>query len=297
MRVDDLISRATAELPGADYRRFIRQLNAGLSRWARVGKHPWRWYRRVDRVTVPAPYLDGDVTVTNGSASVTGAGTAWTADMVGWWFRVEQGGPVYRVEAVTSGTALTLDRVYAEDTAAGIGYRLWADGVDLPADVDVIRFVRDGATGRMLREVTDRNAGGRFWVDLSSFSWDTMGGAQGDYFVQATSAGKRLLFWRPVSAGVGMPLDVFVVRKPQLAEGPQSEIDAPDYVVECIYYELMQHYAASAVGQSAEARTGIAVQGGDFRRRKEECFAEARTMDARLSDPHMVNRPGGLWGV
>lgn len=70
-----------------------------------------------------ADYSTGTVTVTNGSATVTGVGTSWLANVdAGMLFQVS--GRYYVVDDVGSNTSLTLRDAYEEATAAGQAYTL-----------------------------------------------------------------------------------------------------------------------------------------------------------------------------
>ncbi len=70
-------------------------------------------------------YSTGTVAVTNGSATVTGSGTAWTANVrQGWGFQGPDG-RAYQVLAVVSDTQITLARNYAGSTLAGQQYDLF----------------------------------------------------------------------------------------------------------------------------------------------------------------------------
>ncbi len=73
-----------------------------------------------------ADYSTGTVTVTNGSAVVTGAGTSWLANVdVGMLFRQNSAGQrIYVVKEVKSNTELILNEAYENVTAAGTGYTL-----------------------------------------------------------------------------------------------------------------------------------------------------------------------------
>ena len=65
-------------------------------------------------------YTTGTVTVTNGSQTVTGSGTTFTAKMVGQWIQVTDGtdGNWYRVSAFTSATVLSIENFY-QGTSGG----------------------------------------------------------------------------------------------------------------------------------------------------------------------------------
>lgn len=76
----------------------------------------------------------GTVTVTAGSATVTGAGTAWTTALEGMQFYVGGEAPFYTVSDVTSGTTLTLDRVYGAEDGAGLTYAIQPIYLSVPSD-------------------------------------------------------------------------------------------------------------------------------------------------------------------
>lgn len=78
---------------------------------ADVNIHQERSWWSVDRV-----YSEGNVKVTSGSASVTGIGTAFTSAMVGRYLYVDGATVAYEIQAVGSGTALTLTSNYAGST-------------------------------------------------------------------------------------------------------------------------------------------------------------------------------------
>lgn len=68
-------------------------------------------------------YSTGTITVTNGSKTVTGAGTLWSANVdVG--MILDAGGKFGLVQSVDSNTQVTLTKPWAGSTAAGIGYIL-----------------------------------------------------------------------------------------------------------------------------------------------------------------------------
>jgi len=75
-----------------------------------------------------ADYTTGTVTLTNGSKTVTGSGTTFSAAFVGRWIRstVTQGGDGfwYQVAAFVSTTSLTLSKKYGGTTTAGLSYTI-----------------------------------------------------------------------------------------------------------------------------------------------------------------------------
>src|SRR5512139_1388163 len=73
-------------------------------------RRAWSWLVKQGQFVLTANYTTGTVTVTQNSATVTGAATAWTADLVGRQFRLKTTTPIYTITAVDVGLqTLTLD--------------------------------------------------------------------------------------------------------------------------------------------------------------------------------------------
>lgn len=74
-----------------------------------------------------ADYVTGTVTLTNGSPTVTGAGTTFNYDMVGRWIQATApvgDGQWYQIKTFNSATSLTLDNNYTGVTAASLAYTI-----------------------------------------------------------------------------------------------------------------------------------------------------------------------------
>lgn len=104
----------------------------------------WSYRRRETAIQTVAPYSTGTVTVTSGSATLTGSGTVWTSAMVGRAIRVA-GDPAYLfVTAVGSATSLTLGDPQANSItwpgASGSlqSYSIFQHQYALPTDVDLV---------------------------------------------------------------------------------------------------------------------------------------------------------------
>lgn len=86
-----------------------------------------------------APYAAGVVSVTDGSATVTGTGTAWTSALIGRRFRLYADAPdIYEIAAVGSATSLTLDRPFAGSSVADAAYGIYRDTYDLPVNTKAV---------------------------------------------------------------------------------------------------------------------------------------------------------------
>ncbi len=78
-----------------------------------------------------AYYDTGTVTVTNGSATVTGVGTTWTSAMVGKMFRIKGDRTLYRIFSVGAVTTITLEEVYQGQGASTASYEIDPPGIPL----------------------------------------------------------------------------------------------------------------------------------------------------------------------
>lgn len=80
-----------------------------------------------DRDLSADSYSDGTVTLTSGSATVTGSGTTFTSAMVGRYLRstsTTSDGLWYRIASRTSNTEITLENVYEGETQSGATYQI-----------------------------------------------------------------------------------------------------------------------------------------------------------------------------
>lgn len=80
-------------------------------------------------------YVTGTVTVTNGSQTITGSGTTFTAKMVGQWFQTTDGTDEnwYKISAFTSATSLSLENVYLGASGGTKAFRI-GQVPDLPEE-------------------------------------------------------------------------------------------------------------------------------------------------------------------
>jgi len=73
-------------------------------------------------------YTTGTVTLTNASTAVVGSGTAFTSDMEGMPFRVNEFSDTYVIQTVTDPTNIILNRAYQGDTGAGKSFKIAPKG-------------------------------------------------------------------------------------------------------------------------------------------------------------------------
>lgn len=94
----------------------------------------WSWLVKFNQFIAPNVYSTGTIAVTNGSTTVTGAGTVWTASMVGRQFRTGLASPIYTIAQFTSATSVELDIPFGGPTAAGSSYAIYQCYFTPPTD-------------------------------------------------------------------------------------------------------------------------------------------------------------------
>jgi hypothetical protein len=97
-------------------------------RWVRdryrkiCDKHLWSFKVGRGAFGTSAVYNTGTITLTNGSATVTGSGTTFTSGMVGRQLKVN--GFIFTISAFASTTSITIDETWLGATAAGNSYTI-----------------------------------------------------------------------------------------------------------------------------------------------------------------------------
>lgn len=143
--------------------------------------HNWSFLNLEALVKLVAPYTTGTVTVNNGSTTVTGAGTAWTAAMANRWFRCDSSFVFYKISTVNVGLqTLTLEATYGEANAATQPYTIFQHVYAKPTDCREIRTIRYDYN---MREVTkdyidtlepERSSTGQpvYWCNRDDANWE-----------------------------------------------------------------------------------------------------------------------------
>ena len=124
-----------------------RKINESYKEIARV--FDWEHLRNTGEILSVPNYTDGTISVTVGSRAVTGSGTAWTSAMVGRYFQPSSEGNWYRIIAVTSVTALTLQTPIAGSSFSGT-YKIWKRFYYLPSRVRKVHLLNKWTTDQEL---------------------------------------------------------------------------------------------------------------------------------------------------
>ena len=144
-----------------DQRSLVNaSINMALERVSQY--HDWPFYLDYKNGVIKtiALYNTGTIDLTNGSTSVSGTGTTFTAAMVGRKIRVQNEMPYYRIATYVSADgagAITLDNPYQGTTATGLSFEVFQDEYRLNADVDKQKMMRQIQNSVPITDLTPKN--------------------------------------------------------------------------------------------------------------------------------------------
>lgn len=122
----------------------------------------WEWRRKSFFFTTKPKYTTGTISVTQGSAVITGSGTAWLDIMREGYLKVN--GVVYKISSVASNTSARLAQAYAGATASGLAYEIVYPEYNLDPNISGIINVsiqgRDLAVKNAERTILNLNDSG-----------------------------------------------------------------------------------------------------------------------------------------
>lgn len=120
---------------------FTRWINQVCRRIAYA--YPWDEMRSDQKVVTIAPYVTGNVDVSNGSPNLTFHGSTLVAGMVGRKFALTQGGPYYRILSVNTGAGTAvLTENYIGATALASAFVIYQDEYDLATGTHAVEDVQ-----------------------------------------------------------------------------------------------------------------------------------------------------------
>ncbi len=101
--------------------------------------HRWRWLEATSSTVVPKVYRDGLVSVTAGSATVTGNATvSFAASMVGRKMYFDTESAEYTISSVTDATNAILAATYRGTDITSQAFRIYQDMYTLPTDCEEV---------------------------------------------------------------------------------------------------------------------------------------------------------------
>lgn len=113
----------------------------------------WFMRRKSDFLTVANVTSPGDVSVTNGSPTVTGNSTVFTLLMVGRKIRIGSDDIVYTILSFASATSINLDQDYAGTTASGATYNIYQNVYNLSPTFDQLITIKERSHNQFLTEL------------------------------------------------------------------------------------------------------------------------------------------------
>lgn len=127
-------------------RAFVKRLCNNIVAMI-CGFHEWPFLWTTDWFQTTDDYTTGTVSITDGSATITGTDTVWTAAMVGRKIRFEGSIASYTIKTFSSATSLILDQTFQGTTDTSATYVIYKDEYLLRADVDTQKRIRQAENG------------------------------------------------------------------------------------------------------------------------------------------------------
>jgi hypothetical protein len=90
----------------------------------------WDWRKRTFYRTTKAPFTTGTVSLTKGSRTVTGSGTAWPSTVRNGYLLINN--KFYKIDEYASGTSLKLKAPYDNTSISGSSYSIIFPEIDMP---------------------------------------------------------------------------------------------------------------------------------------------------------------------
>lgn len=283
--LDQVLVRIMRDIGPADVFDLVRTVNQCQS--ALFLRSVWRWGQKVARITTTAAYQTGTVTLTNGSATVTGSGTTFTSGMVDRKFQHTQSTGRFVVSAYVSATEITLDRVWPYDTVTLATYSIFEDTYSLPSDLGRLKSVYDVRTGFCLegREFDDslQQWGAPYVLNPNS--------VVGMFFSQwgkdATTGYPQIrLFFVPSEV---REFDVYYHSQGTPATNIASTLGVADYMEEALYQMVLGKYIARLPKDNAQDLMRYDRLRAENQMSYATAFEEARRADSRISIARMHN--------
>jgi hypothetical protein len=208
----------------------------------------------------------GTASVTNGSATVTGAGTAWDAGLLGLSFQVDGINAVYTVLNVVSATQLTLSIVYGEASAPAAAYQIFQKRpvANAGCTIAVPRVYSAGTVTLAPGSATVNGDGGQAWTAALAGQVFRVQNDLTKYRVAAVAGPAQLTLDRPFAGPAGGPGFIYTIEFPLFRDlSDEATWDDRRYVVP---YNQNVTVTTDAAGKPLRIYEVIIPQAGDASR-------------------------------
>jgi len=134
--IDETCDRIKKDKKNPDDRELAaRKINKAYKEILNNSSIKWPYLIRTGEIRTVANYTTGTVSITNGSRTVTGAGTVWTSAMEGRYFQPQGSKNWYRIRRVENATSLILYSAIKEDSASSQTHIIWKRFYYFPSEV------------------------------------------------------------------------------------------------------------------------------------------------------------------
>lgn len=150
--IDAILRDTSHSSPSTETNKRLVVLGFINNRYARVtSSHHWDWLYQTLDSNFNEPYETGTISVTQGSESVTGSGTSWSANVVPNNVLIPSGrSERYLIESVSSTTALTLEGEYAGETSSDLDYSIVKPIYELPSNCEHVQSILVHGVGELV---------------------------------------------------------------------------------------------------------------------------------------------------
>lgn len=205
-----------------------------------MNEHNWPFKDRRGVVLTVASESTGTVSVTNGSVTVTGSGTAFVTTMAFGKFALAINDQWYEIDSADAGAqTLTLDRNFEGTTASGITYVVYQDVYSLAATAEELRNVHFSVNkdnGYELDELSQGEIEG--WIPRSS--------GKPYWYAKIEQSSSDLL---QIQVGPKIPDDVYTIRYGYRVEWTELTDDTDVPIVPARFREIVIEGANSRMGR------------------------------------------------
>jgi len=203
------------------------KLNAVM--WRILKAAQWSFMESSGTLVSVEAYNTGTVSVTNGSADITGDTTVWTDAMTGRKICID-GGTVEYTFTYVNGTSGTLDRNYEGETGSGLAYIIAQDVYPLASDFGEMLVLRDASNNKFLPEWMPEQHE-EYYQALSA------SGVPEQYalFGEDSNGCQQLRFWP--APGSAISYSYRYIKSPTVITAEDDTLDTPskyDHVVEAM---------------------------------------------------------------
>lgn len=189
-----------------------RYINVALQDMHLGTQYKFLWAERSATLVTQPEYSTGTVTITQGSNTLTGSGTAWNTNnafsvanmRVGGKVKINGGNEVYEITAVASDTSATVTPIFTQDDVSGGSYLYFEDEYALASDflrpIDQRLFSSD-----MSIDLIDRNYFRRRFVRNNITGKPSVACILDKPFNASTTPVRKIQFHRPPDKAYSIP--------------------------------------------------------------------------------------------